>query len=68
VDIDPSSVETNIVIFEVPDAVAVTAALAEDGVLVGSLNPRRVRLVTHLDVDAAGIERALEALGRALSP
>ena len=67
VDIDPSSVETNIVVFEVPDAVALTAALAEEGVLVGPLNPRRVRAVTHLDVDAAGIEQALDVLSRALS-
>ena len=67
VDIDPSAVETNIVIFEVPDAVALATALAEDGVLVGPVDPRRVRAVTHLDVDAAGIDHALEAFGRALS-
>jgi len=67
VEIDPSSVETNIVILEVPDAVALTTALADEGVLVGPVSPQRVRAVTHLDVDAEGIDRALEAFGRALS-
>jgi threonine aldolase len=60
VSIDVSSVETNIVIFEVPDALATTGALWERGVQVGPLDTRRIRAVTHLDVDRAGIERALE--------
>jgi threonine aldolase len=67
VEIDPSTVETNIVIFEVRDAVALTTALAGEGVLVGPLDSRRARAVTHLDVDAGGIDRALEAFSRALS-
>jgi len=66
VQIDPASVETNIVIFEVSDALALTTALAEEGVLVGPLSARRMRAVTHLDVDAAGVERALQAFSRAL--
>ena len=41
-------------------------ALAQDDVLVGPLNPRRMRAVTHLDVDAAGVE-ARWAFQRALS-
>jgi len=31
---------------------------------MGALGPRTIRAVTHLDVDAAGIERALEAARR----
>jgi threonine aldolase len=64
VSIDPATVETNIVAFEVADAPAFCAALESEGVLMGALSPRRVRAVTHLDVDAAGIETALAAAAR----
>ncbi|HEX2105993.1 MAG TPA: GntG family PLP-dependent aldolase [Solirubrobacteraceae bacterium] len=67
VEIDPATVETNIVIFAVPDAPAFCAALAHDDVTMGALDARRVRAVTHLDVDDAGIERALEVARSALS-
>jgi threonine aldolase len=67
VDLDPATVETNIVVFSVPDAPAFCAALEEAGVLVLALGPRRVRAVTHLDVDDDGIDRALAAAQAALS-
>jgi threonine aldolase len=64
VSLDPTTVETNIVFFELTGdltaAVAVERLLAH-GVRMGALGPRTVRAVTHLDVDAAGIERALAA-------
>ena len=41
--------------------VALTAA-REHGVLVSVLGPRVGRLVTHLDVDDAGIDRAIDVL------
>jgi len=63
--IDPATVETNIVVFAVADAVAFCAALEADGVRMGALDARRVRAVTHLDVDDAGIDQALAAAGRA---
>jgi threonine aldolase len=66
VEIDARTVETNIVVFAVPDAPAFCAALAADDVVVLALDARRVRAVTHLDVDDAGIDRALAAAGRAL--
>src|SRR3954471_22911370 len=66
VDIDPATVETNIVIFGVPDAPAFCAALEREGVGMLPVGPDRVRAVTHLGVDDAGIERALEAAGGAL--
>ena len=34
---------------------------------VGPLDPRRVRAVTHLDVDRAGVERALAETAEALA-
>jgi threonine aldolase len=64
VSLDPSTVETNLVFFELTGeltaAVAVDRLLAH-GVRMGALGPRTIRAVTHLDVDAAGIERALTA-------
>jgi threonine aldolase len=67
VSLDPALVETNIVIFEVDDAPALTGALWEAGVEVSPLGPRRVRMVTHLDVDRAGVERAVDAVRRAMA-
>lgn len=60
--IDPSSVDTNIVIFEVADPADVYARLAAAGVESQQMGPGRIRLVTHMDVDRAGIERALDVL------
>ncbi len=66
VGIDPSTVETNIVIFDVPDAQVLHDKLAANGVEM-SLLEGRVRAVTHLDVDRAGVEKALGAVRDALS-
>ncbi|HSF93401.1 MAG TPA: threonine aldolase family protein [Thermohalobaculum sp.] len=63
---------TNIVIFDlkpkVPDAAALVGLLRQDGVIVGQFGPRRIRVVTHLDVDAAAGEALCAALGRNLGP
>jgi threonine aldolase len=56
---------TNCVVFGHPDPVALLGSLREHGVLAGTIAPGRVRLMTHLDVDDAGIERALSALAAA---
>ncbi len=57
--------ETNIVIAELdaagPAPDAVLAALEARGVRMVSFGGRRLRAITHLDVDDAGIERAIEA-------
>jgi threonine aldolase len=66
VEIDPSTVETNIVIFDVPDAQLLHDKLAASGVEM-SLLEGRVRAVTHLDVDRAGVEKALAAVKGALA-
>jgi threonine aldolase len=63
---DPANVDTNIVILDVPDAAAVAARAAEDGVLVSALGPRFLRLVTHLDIDDDGVERAVAVLREAI--
>jgi threonine aldolase len=55
---EAGSTETNIVVLTVPDAAAVAVAAREQGVLVSALGPTLLRLVTHLDVGDADVERA----------
>jgi threonine aldolase len=62
VELDSSTVQTNIVIFTVPDAAAFCTALAAEDVAMSQFGPRRVRAVTHLDVDAAAIDLAIDAV------
>jgi threonine aldolase len=62
--LDPETVETNIVIFEVDDAALLVSRL-EGEVDVSAFAATRVRAVTHLDVDRADIGRALEAFAAA---
>jgi threonine aldolase len=67
--LDPASVETNIVIFDLNgamDATLAVATLRARGVRMGAMGPRTVRAVTHLDVNAQQIERALEAAASVL--
>jgi threonine aldolase len=60
--VDPSSVETNMVVLEGVNAPVVAEAAKAQGVLVSQVSPRRIRLVTHLDVDRAAIDRAADVL------
>lgn len=66
IEIDPATVETNIVIFDMSGtgmkSDEFTRKLAEKGIWAGGVNPEKVRFVTHMDVDRAGCERALEAV------
>jgi threonine aldolase len=66
VKLDLATVETNILVFAVPDAPAFCAALDRAGVMVIPLDARRVRAVTHLDVDDDDIAAALDAAAAAL--
>ena len=59
---DETTVDTNIVVLNVADAAGVAKQAAEQGVLVSALGPRFLRLVTHLDADDDGVERAIEVL------
>ena len=67
VAIDPETVESNIVIAEVADAYGLAGRLYEAGVETSPLTATRLRMVTHLDVDRDGVERALTVLREALS-
>ncbi len=71
VRLDLGTVQTNIVVFHLPDAgpgaAELVARAREQGVLLNAFGPRTVRAVTHLDVDRAGCERAAEVLVRLLA-
>jgi threonine aldolase len=53
---------TNIVCFEHADPSQLLHHLQQHGVLAGTVAPGTMRLVTHCDVDDAGLERAIAAL------
>ncbi len=62
VSIDPATVETNLVFFDLTgrlDASTAVERMLARGVRMGALGPRTIRAVTHLDVSAEQVERAL---------
>jgi threonine aldolase len=60
--LEVDDVETNMVFFAVDDAPGFVAALERAGVRMGATGPRRVRAVTHLDVSADDIDRAIDVV------
>jgi threonine aldolase len=60
VELDPASVETNIVIFGVADSVEFARALKREGVLCTMPRPGHLRMVTHYGIEKAHIDEALE--------
>ena len=69
VEIDLATVQSNIVIFRVPeplpDAATLVRRAQEQGVLVSAFAARTVRAVTHLNVDAAQCRHAADVLASA---
>jgi threonine aldolase len=66
VEIDPTTVETNIVLFRPPDPLGLIEKLAGEVELSPADAGRRVRAVTHMDVTRSEIEAALEKISAAL--
>ncbi len=68
--VNPMNVETNIVSLDLSDislnAAEFTLLLKNEGVLISALGPNFARVVTHLNIDDAGIEFAAEAMGKVL--
>jgi len=66
IDLDPATVQTNIVVFRLadgaPDAPSVVAAAREAGVLVVAFSARAIRAVTHLDVTRDQVSEAADRL------
>jgi threonine aldolase len=67
VEINPADVATNIVVFRVGDARALCTQMAVNGVIMGALDERTVRAVTHLDVGAEDIAAALDVVSSTLA-
>ncbi|MBI5284775.1 MAG: threonine aldolase, partial [Chloroflexi bacterium] len=66
VELDPESVDTNIVIYGVRgDAVGFVRAMKRAGVLATMPAPGRVRMVTHYGIERGDIDDALERLRHA---
>jgi threonine aldolase len=67
--VDPGEVETNIVYVDTGEVPVgdLLGELSQEGILSGAMGPHLLRLVTHLDVDAAGCRRAAELIARALT-
>jgi threonine aldolase len=69
--VDPSNVQTNIVIFDVSGtglaAAEFSARLKAKGVLMNAVNETQLRLVTHFDVNREGAELAIQAIGAVTS-
>jgi threonine aldolase len=66
--LEPSAVETNIVIFELADGIRPDALLrdaAAAGVLLGAAGRRRIRAVTHYGITADECRRAADAIAGA---
>jgi threonine aldolase len=70
ISINPATVATNIVFFEVRSTTrsipAFIAALKEAGVLLNAVGRQTCRAVTHLDVSTEAIERAADNIARVL--
>lgn len=63
-------VHTNMVVFDAAscglDESAVLAALCDEGILAGPISPGVVRFVTHKDVSASDVDRAIVGFGSSL--
>jgi threonine aldolase len=65
-----AAVPTNILILDLTqstvDARTLADAARSAGVLVSVIGPRRARMITHLDVDDAGVDEAIDVITRIL--
>lgn len=59
IDLDPRTIETNIVIFRTSDSVGYARALKGAGVLCTMPGPGRLRMVTHYGIERADINETL---------
>ena len=66
IEVETDAIETNMVFFDVTgtglSAPKIADRLLAAGVRIGAISERRMRAVTHLDVDAAGVDEAAQAL------
>jgi threonine aldolase len=72
IKIDATKVVTNILFFDVSGtgltAYEISKLLAAQGILANATDAQSIRMVTHLDVDRSGCERALRVLREVVVP
>jgi len=70
IHIQPEKVQTNIVIYDIGESglnsEIFLQRLSARRVLAGAVDARRVRMVTHVDVDRSDIEQALRVIGEVI--
>jgi threonine aldolase len=68
--LDADSIQSNIVIFDVDQAIGsaadLAAALDREGVLVSSPGPNSIRMVTHRHISSEDVDDALGRVSRAV--
>lgn len=68
IEVDPTKVQTNIVIFDLGrtrfSAPQLVESLSRRKVLTGAVDATRIRLVTHRDVSRADCEQAVQVIGQ----
>ena len=63
IQLDPSEVETNIVIFDVASATEVmTEKVLQEGLRLSILGPNRLRAVTHMNISRQDVKEALRII------
>lgn len=67
VELDPETVETNIVVFAVPDAARVAAKIKEAGLDLLIVDSRRLRAVTYLGIDRKRVGEAADLIKTAVA-
>lgn len=69
VECDPASVETNLVLFRLSEYAPsdFVAAMRAQGVLLGEIGNRNLRMVTHYGVTSEDVEKALQAVASVLA-
>lgn len=66
IKLDLTTVQTNMVYFEVDDAPELVSAMHERGIRSNALGPKTVRLVTHYQIDDKDVEMASRVIGELL--
>src|SRR6266571_8157211 len=66
IKLEPEKVVTNILIFDINgtgmNSAEMSRRFGKRNVLANGINPQAMRLVTHMDVDRAACQRALQAI------
>lgn len=66
-DVDPDTVDTNVVVFRVDDAQRVARRLLEHGIELLVVDERRLRAVTYLGVSDEDVDEALNVIASVVS-